>query len=84
MIVYFTRRCQLQNIKVINRMKKIPAIDIGICTKCEGCIEVAPQIFRYNDAAGYIEVIDLEEYSEEDVDEAIKICPVDCIFWEKE
>ncbi len=65
-------------------MKIIPVIEIGTCTKCEGCIEVAPRVFRYNEVAGYIEVVDMEEYPEKDVDEAIKICPVDCIYWEKE
>ncbi len=65
-------------------MKKIPVIDLGKCTECEGCIEVAPKVFRYNDVAGYLEVIDLEEYPQKDVDEAIKICPADCIFWEQE
>ncbi len=65
-------------------MKKIPVVDLGRCTKCDGCIEVAPEVFGYNEAAGYIEVIDLAEYPVEKVDEAIKICPADCIVWEEE
>jgi ferredoxin len=64
--------------------KKRPVVDIGICTLCGGCIEVAPRIFRLNNALGFIEVIEADEYSQEEVDEAIKICPVDCIEWEEE
>ena len=59
---------------------KIPDIDIGACTLCMGCVEICPQVFRYNDA-GYIEIIDLPEYPEKEVDEAIMFCPVDCIVW---
>lgn len=61
-------------------MKK-PTVDIGLCTLCLGCVEVAPEIFRLSDA-GYIEVVDLDTYPPEAVDEAIKYCPEDCIWWE--
>ena len=60
-------------------MKK-PDIDFGACTLCMGCVEVCPEVFRYNDT-GYIEVIDLQEYSEKDIDDAIMFCPEDCISW---
>jgi len=63
-------------------MKRYPTIDLGLCNKCMGCIEVAPHIFKYNELFGYVEIIDLDEYPEEDVAEAIKNCPEDCIFWE--
>ena len=59
-----------------------PVIDLGACTKCGGCIEVAPEIFRFNEAGGYVEVQELSGYDQELVDEAIKICPEDCIEWE--
>ncbi len=68
-----------------NRLVKVvkrPTIDLGACTKCGGCIEVAPKIFKFNDAAGYLEVCELESYDQERVDEAIKYCPEDCIEWE--
>jgi ferredoxin len=63
-------------------IKKYPLVDIGRGTLCGGCIEVAPYIFRLNKDLGYIEVIELDLYPEEDVEEAIKICPEDCIAWE--
>ena len=62
---------------------KRPDLDIGACTLCMGCVEVCPEVFRFNDA-GYIEVIDLQEYSEKDIDEAIMLCPEDCISWLEE
>ncbi len=65
-------------------MKKIPVVDLGLCTKCEGCLEIAPHVFRYNDATGYIEILDLVEYPEDLVEEAMKFCPEDCIYWEEE
>lgn len=61
---------------------RVPVVDIGRCTLCGGCLEVASAVFRYNDGLGYIEVIELDSYPVEEVDEAIKICPVDCIAWE--
>jgi ferredoxin len=45
-------------------------------------VETCPQAFRLNDA-GYIEVIELTVYPEADVNDAIKYCPVDCIYWEE-
>lgn len=60
---------------------KKPGVDISVCTLCEGCLEMAPSVFRLNDA-GYVEVVDLDVYPEDEVNEAIKYCPVDCITWE--
>jgi ferredoxin len=61
----------------------IPTIDLGRCSACLGCIEVCPAVFRTNEAAGYLEVIDLERYPTDLVDEAIKLCPEHCISWEE-
>lgn len=61
---------------------KIPVINLGECVDCDVCIEVCPALFTRNDA-GYIEVIELPEYLEEELEEAIKNCPVDCITWEE-
>jgi ferredoxin len=62
--------------------KAFPVIDLGRCNGCEGCVEIAPEVFRYNRETGMIEVIDLPEYPVEKVNEAIKICPQDCISWQ--
>ncbi len=63
---------------------KRPAVDIGTCSQCMGCVELCPEAFRLNESNGYIEVIDLSGYPQACVDEAIKYCPQDCIEWESE
>ena len=63
-------------------MKRIPVIDLSRCSECRGCVEVAPEVFRYNDDTGLMEVVELSDYPQDKVDEAIKNCPEDCIFWE--
>lgn len=61
-----------------------PFVDIGQCTMCEGCLEVAPEVFELNPAGGYIEVKDLDQYPEESVREAMAICPAQCIDWQED
>jgi ferredoxin len=60
---------------------KAPVIELSDCIVCGVCIEACPQVFRMN-AAGYAEITELSTYPEADVNEAIKYCPVDCIYWE--
>lgn len=69
--------------KRIKIMRKVPAIDIGECTDCESCLELCPEVFRRNSETGYIEVAELAEYPEDCVDQAISICPADCISREE-
>jgi ferredoxin len=61
---------------------RIPVIDLGECSECDACVELCPTVFRRNDT-GLIEVIDLPDYPEEEVDECIKNCPCDCIYWDE-
>ena len=63
-------------------VNRIPVIDLGLCTDCESCLAVSPNIFRRNPETGLIEVMELVFYPEEEVDQAISICPPDCIAWE--
>ncbi len=60
---------------------KTPVVDLGCCNLCEICIELAPQAFQINDA-GFVEVLNLDNYLDEEIHEAIKNCPKDCIVWE--
>jgi ferredoxin len=60
-------------------MKKTPFLDVSECSGCESCVEVCPHVFRRNPQTGMIEVMEIEDYSEEEVREAIKLCPADCI-----
>ena len=72
---------KIESNRLVSAVRR-PTIDLGACTKCGGCIEVAPKIFKFNDAVGYLEVCELQSYDQELVDEAIKNCPEDCIEWE--
>ena len=60
---------------------KIPDVELGECVLCGVCVEVAPSVFRIN-GVGYVEVLDLTDYPEFEVNEAIKNCPADCVSWE--
>ncbi|MCG8643151.1 MAG: ferredoxin [Desulfobacterales bacterium] len=55
-----------------------PVVDISCCILCEICMELAPHAFAVNDA-GFVEVLERDDYSDEDIREAIKNCPKDCI-----
>jgi len=61
---------------------KTPVLDFGMCSECEGCISMCPEVFQRNEATGRIEVAVLTSYPEDKVNETIKNCPKDCIFWE--
>jgi len=63
---------------------KRPVVDIGACTLCMGCVEVCPAVFRLNEDTGFIEVLELADYPEDQVEEAIKYCPEDAIAWEED
>ena len=59
-------------------------MDLSRCSKCGGCIEVAPEIFSFSESGGYIEICDLDYYDRDEVEEAMKLCPEDCIHWEEQ
>ncbi len=60
---------------------KTPVVDLGCCNLCEICIELAPEAFQINDS-DFVEVLPLDDYSNENIHEAIINCPKDCISWE--
>jgi ferredoxin len=64
-------------------MLKRPIVELSDCIRCEVCVAACPAAFRMNDA-GFVEVIDLSDYPEDEVNEAIRDCPADCIRWEEE
>ena len=76
-----TRMAAKSEKQLTNKMK-VPIVELSECIVCGVCVETCPQVFRLNDA-GYIEVIELAAYPESDVSDAIKYCPVDCIYWEE-
>jgi len=72
----------IENGRHKEKLKRIPVIDLSLCTDCDSCLVVAPTIFQRNPETGFIEVIDLYHYPEKEVSQAISICPADCIAWE--
>lgn len=58
----------------------IPIVELNDCILCDVCVEVCPSAFCLN-AAGYIEVAELDQYPQTEVDETIKSCPTGCIHW---
>ena len=60
---------------------KRPAIDLGACILCEICVELAPHAFEISDS-GFVRIKPLNDYQDDDIHEAMKNCPKDCIFWE--
>jgi ferredoxin len=65
-------------------VRRIPIIDLSRCTDCESCVEICPAVFRRNEEMDYIETVDLPEYPEEEIREAVAVCPADCITWEED
>ncbi|MBW2029676.1 MAG: ferredoxin [Deltaproteobacteria bacterium] len=64
-------------------MRKVPVIDPSRCNDCQSCIELCPGVFRKNKETGAIEIIELPDYPEDEVEEAMSMCPEDCISWEE-
>jgi len=63
-------------------VQKQPVIDLGCCIECGVCVDLAPHAFEFNDA-GYVAVLPLDSYGDdEDILDAVKNCPKDCISWE--
>ncbi len=62
---------------------KQPVVELSDCILCEVCTSTCPSVFKLNDS-GFIEVLPLDRYPEDEVDEAVRNCPADCIFWEDE
>jgi ferredoxin len=56
-----------------------PVIDVSTCSGCESCLSVSPSVFRRNRETGLIEVAEMEEYPEDEIQEAINCCPENCI-----
>jgi len=60
---------------------KSPVVELSDCILCGVCEEVSPSVFHVSDL-GYVQVAELSEYPEEEVNDVIRNCPADCIFWE--
>ncbi|MFC1886160.1 ferredoxin [Thermodesulfobacteriota bacterium] len=63
-------------------MKK-PVVELSECILCGVCEAVCPAVFKLNEV-GYIEVTEHSSYPVDEIDEAIKNCPTNCITWEED
>src|SRR4030066_56182 len=45
------------------------------------CEEICPEVFRVDENLGYAQLLDLETYPEDKINEAIIACPGRCIDW---
>ena len=62
-------------------MAKIPYVDQDECTGCGLCEEVCPEVFQLNEDDISV-VHNSGGASEEQIQEAIDECPVECIHWQ--
>ncbi|MBU1169174.1 MAG: ferredoxin [Proteobacteria bacterium] len=63
-------------------MGKKVVIDEEECMGCEACVEIAPDIFEFNDDEEKAIVIKAEGGDKDAIQEAIDACPASCITLE--
>lgn len=63
-------------------MSKKVVIDADECVACGTCVEICPDVFKMDDGDDAAEVIMETGGPEEQIQEAIDSCPVQCIQWE--
>lgn len=64
-------------------MPKHLYIDRKECKACGACEEICPEVFRVDEDLGYVQILDLETYPEDKINEAIIACPGRCISWDE-
>lgn len=63
-------------------MARKVVLDDDCCIGCGSCAEVCPEVFEMDDEAEKAHVILAEGGDEECIEEAINVCPSECIAWE--
>ena len=56
-------------------------LDNQACIECGACADVCPEVFEMDERSGKARVIAFEITEADCVEEAISICPAECIFW---
>jgi ferredoxin len=64
-------------------MAKNVNVDKDECISCGACVDTCPDVFRMDDD-NLAEVFNPNGASEDEIQEAIDSCPVECIHWEEE
>lgn len=62
-------------------MSRLVTVDIDTCIGCEACVEACPEVFSMG-PGGLAQVFNPDGASEEKIEEAMDMCPVNCILWE--
>ncbi|WP_027718602.1 ferredoxin [Desulfovirgula thermocuniculi] len=65
-------------------MARIPYIDTEECMACGSCAETCPDVFAMNEEMGFAVVVNPYGASEDEIQEAIDMCPAQCIHWKTE
>ncbi|MBS3780272.1 MAG: ferredoxin [Desulfovermiculus sp.] len=63
-------------------MSKKVVLDEEECIGCESCVEICPEVFAFDADSEKAYVIMAEGGPEDDIQEAMDSCPVECIYWE--
>jgi len=61
-----------------------PVIVEDECIACGACAESCPEVFTLNESLGFAQVMNPGGASEDKIQEAIDVCPVNCIHWADE
>ena len=68
-------------------MGKLPAfyVDADLCTECEDCVKLLPNIFRKVDGEEIAEVYntDVDDSQKDEVEKIMAECPGHAILWKK-
>lgn len=59
-------------------------VDEDECIGCESCVEIAPDVFTFNETTGKASVVNPDGAAEDVIQDAIDTCPAQCIHWEGE
>ncbi|WP_028575350.1 ferredoxin [Desulfonatronovibrio hydrogenovorans] len=62
-------------------MARTVVLDQDECIGCEACVELCPEVFAFDEETEKARVIKEEGGPEEEIQEAIDTCPVECIHW---